>query len=732
MKLNFIKIKIHKKNIIIWIIILGLFLSGMIFLTQAIWNEYRNTIISQQEEQMLLISRSVASNMTSMMENYVLDLNIIADLSLFDNKEYTKAERLELIKDIIYQYIKDENQYVSNIKLINEEGEALLQVEPQNFKKVLYTTDYSDEVVLDIRQGYDKLIYMVLSRKTIRGYTLELVIDLKAYYKSMISSIKLGTNGYIMVKTMDGIIIMHPSDGQLGLEVIEGREEKYPGLDLAELEKMIEKQKLGQEGIAVYHSYWWTEKELPYVKKINAYSPAKFGNTFFIIGAVIDFDDIYVPVAEGILKIIIMLVLIFIGIMVLIIVIMRILKDKETVLREIVYLRELNATLEEMHRSEEKIAHQQRLQIMGTMTGGIAHEFNNLLTPIMGYAGLMLEDFPKNNAHFEDVKEIYEAAEKAKDIINQISSLSRKNMETTFKFIQAKKMIERSMKMVSSICPPNVQLKIKINFDQDGFLGNETQMNQVMLNLCVNAFYAIGHENGVLSVEGNIVNLEQIKNRHPSKNIELGNQNYIQIIVKDTGCGMDEATIREIFNPFFTTKQQGQGTGLGLSLVENFIIGHQGFITAESELLKGSTFFWYLPVSEPIDETKEYTEETYNLPNIKIMILDDNPKVLNMLQKGLEKLGIDFVLFQNIQGAIDELSKNKYNVLILDDSLPGMSGLTVASFAKNHQPNLKIILLIVELRKEIIEAKNKQIIDSYMEKPIICHSLLQQIRELLR
>ncbi len=681
---------------------------------------------------MLLISRSAASNLTNMMESYIQDLNMIGDLSRFNKKKYTEAVKLELIKDIIYQYIKYENQYVSNIKLMNENGEPLLQVQPQNFEKVLYTAKYSDEVVLDIRQGHDELIYMVFSCKTIRGYTLELVVDLKDFYKTTISSIKLGTNGYIMVKTMDGVILMHPSDDQLGLEVVEGRKKMYSGLDLSDLEEMIEKQKLGQEGISVYYSYWWVEDELPYVKKISAYSPAKFGNEFFIVSAVIDFNDIYMPMAEGILKIIIMLVFIFIGIMALIMVIVHILKDKETVLREIVYLRELNATLEEMHRSEEKITHQQRLQIMGTMTGGIAHEFNNLLTPIMGYAGLILEDLPKNNANFDDVREIYEAAEKAKEIIDQISSLSRKNMETTFKFIQAKKMIERSMKMVRSICPSNIQLKININFDQEGFLGNETQMNQVMLNLCVNAFHAIGHENGVLGVEGYRVDLEQIKSRHPGKNIELANQNYIQIIVKDTGCGMDEAIIREIFNPFFTTKQGGQGTGLGLSIVENFIIGHQGLITVESELLKGSTFFWYLPVSEPVDERKEYIEETYNLPGIKVMILDDNPKVLNMLQKGMEKHGIHLALFQNLQEAIDELSKNKYDILILDDSLPGVSGLTVASFAKNHQSNLKIILLIVELRKEIIEAKNKQIIDSYIEKPIVCHSLLQQVREFLK
>ena len=139
--------------------------------------------------------------------------------------------------------------------------------------------------------------------------------------------------------------------------------------------------------------------------------------------------------------------------------IVRMMLQKQKDIEQITYLTELNRILEEMHRSEETIAHQQRLQIMGTMTGGIAHEFNNLLTPIMGYADLLMAELPEDSEQYESAAEIYEASVKAKEIIQQISSLSRKNMETAYKNMSVKRMLTRALKMVRSICPSNIKLK---------------------------------------------------------------------------------------------------------------------------------------------------------------------------------------------------------------------------------------------------------------------------------
>lgn len=264
-----------------------------------------------------------------------------------------------------------------------------------------------------------------------------MVVNEEAFYANLISSIKVGTNGYVMIKNSEGKIIMHPKGEQWGIDVIEGRKEMYPHLDLSSLEHMIEKQKEGGEGILEYDSYWWTMPNLPKVHKVSAYSSADLGGDFWVVSAVIDYDDMYLPIRQGFTRILFVMLGILLLIIILLIFVGRLVFDRQKSAAEIIYLRELNSLLEEVHQSEENIAHQERLQIMGTMTGGIAHEFNNFLTPIMGYAELLMMELPEDSEEYDSAHEIYEASEKAKDVVRQISTLSRKNVETVYKSIPA-------------------------------------------------------------------------------------------------------------------------------------------------------------------------------------------------------------------------------------------------------------------------------------------------------
>ena len=205
---------------------------------------------------------------------------------------------------------------------------------------------------------------------------------------------------------------MHPKKEQWGIPVIAGRKKIYPDLDYSSLEKMIEDQKKRKEGISHYYSYWWTNEERPRVQKISAYSPVQIGDSFWVVSAVIDYDDLYEPIAESFLK----MVCIFVGILlaagIAVVLFGRVMRDMRRAVREINDLKELNEQLEKMHRSEQSIAHQQRLQIMGTMIGGIAHEFNNFLTPIMGYAELLMMELPEGSEEQDSAKEIHDACRK--------------------------------------------------------------------------------------------------------------------------------------------------------------------------------------------------------------------------------------------------------------------------------------------------------------------------------
>ena len=317
----------------------------------------------------------------------------------------------------------------------------------------------------------------------------------------------------------------------------------------------------------------------------------------------------------------------------------RLVFDRQKSAAEIIYLRELNSLLEEVHQSEENIAHQERLQIMGTMTGGIAHEFNNFLTPIMGYAELLMMELPEDSEEYDSAHEIYEASEKAKDVVRQISTLSRKNVETVYKSIPAQKLMQRAVKMISSVCPPQVTVEEQMNLDHTWILGNTTQINQVLLNISVNAIHAIGKQKGTIRILARRVKRNSLSQELADKLRESW-EDYVEIQIQDTGCGMNQETMKHIFDPFFTTKKGGEGTGLGLALAEQIMMSHKGYISVESKPGVGSTFYLYLPAMD--------TEQKIIVPTAsgkyRIVIADDNAKVLKLLEKNFRKIGIELSL----------------------------------------------------------------------------------------
>ena len=240
------------------------------------------------------------------------------------------------------------------------------------------------------------------------------------------------------------------------------------------------------------------------------------------------------------------------------------------------------------------MAHQQRLQLVGTMAGGIAHEFNNLLTPIMGYSAMMLSEMDERDRYYADIQEILSSAEKAKEIISQISAFSGKNSEQSFQEIPVSQVAARAMLVAESGKPKQVEIVMELVFEPFWMWGNETQIHQIVLNLCTNAFHAMGEAGGRLTVKGRVQKgREFAKNRFFEGKEE---QDFYELSFSDTGCGMTEDVRKQIFDPFFTTRRAGEGTGLGLFLVYRMVESHRGLITVESEPGKGTVFCLYFPV----------------------------------------------------------------------------------------------------------------------------------------
>lgn len=688
----------------------------------SIWDEYKETIINNQKKQMLLTTQSMGENLKIFIEGYQADLNTLCDI---ENENYKKTGREEW--SILQSYVTKHSRFVFDVILEDQDGSLLKSVNGYGVAETYSVTEIRQDVSFRQCKLDNGEMYLILKKILPDGRSLSIILNEKNYYNSLVSNIRLGTNGYVVIKDSKGIILIHPQESQWGINVISGRQEMFPDKDLTSLQQMIENQNRGEAGVSEYYSYWWQDPGVPEVKKVSAYSPAVIGNGFLVVSAVIDYNDIYIPVAAGFFK----LGLVFLGIvsvllgMVLYIGDLRVQKKKDT--EEIAYLWELNKILEEMHQSEETIAHQQRLQIMGTMTGGIAHEFNNLLTPIMGYAELLMYGLSEGEENYDSASEIYEASRKAKEIIQQISSLSRKNMETAFKNINAVKVLVRAIKMVSSVCPSHVHLKKEIDLSDECFLGNETQMNQVILNICVNAIHAIGHREGTITINGSRVNSEELKQYKLTSVSEEWNY-YLRIDIADDGEGMSEEVLKQIFDPFFTTKKNGTGTGLGLSLVEQIIHSHKGYVFAESRLGEGSVFHIFLPVNEQKEQGEQQETEEESEEQLRLLVIDDNPKVLRLLEKNFGRLRVPLTACMDFEEARRVLKEQEIDAIVTEHEIAGKSGTDFFMSLQGQYPDIIRIIMTDRVTREILEAKKRKIIDEYIDKPVSDSAILKAVK----
>lgn len=689
----------------------------LVFAGFGVWKKYRDTLMQNQEEQMLLTTRILSENMAMSAEEYEESLSFLAKTA--ENRPQDEA------KQLYREFIDTQTSFITNLYLEDEQGKLSESVKDVQIVSSQLLTQSSAKNSIYMEKDTDGKIYNVYKRVLKDGRKICLMIDAEKYYQKLISGIHIGTNGYIVVKDAEGTIIMHPKKEQWGIPVIAGRKKMYPDLDYSSLEKMIEDQKKRKEGISHYYSYWWTNEERPRVQKISAYSPVQIGDSFWVVSAVIDYDDLYEPIAEGFLK----MVCIFVGILlaagIAVVLFGRVMRDMRRAVREINDLKELNEQLEKMHRSEQSIAHQQRLQIMGTMTGGIAHEFNNFLTPIMGYAELLMMELPEGSEEQDSAKEIYEASEKAKDVVRQISSLSRKNVETVYKNISIKKFMTRAERMMESVCTPLIHMESEFRVDDEMILGNATQLNQVFLNVCVNAVHAIGKNQGNIKISCHSEEKEKLAQGVIEKLSDVWKK-YIHIQVKDNGCGMDKETLRQIFDPFFTTKKGGEGTGLGLALAEQIITSHKGYIYAESKKGEGSTFHIYLPVLD----TEHMPQIVQNIPrkDYRIVVADDNAKVLQLLKKNFEKIGIQIQTCMKREELQKCLEQQQADVLVVDETMEDCSGVDFCMSLAGRYPDMLKLIIIDGVSREMAEARQKGIIDGYVEKPVSDTAILEAIR----
>lgn len=266
------------------------------------------------------------------------------------------------------------------------------------------------------------------------------------------------------------------------------------------------------------------------------------------------------------------------GIGILVVLFLHLIRGTARIQKEADALRRKNEAMEELNRKTQKLAHHQRLETIGTLTSSIAHEFNNLLTPIMGYSMMALEKLPPEEEElYDEILEIYNASRKAKSIISRLSDLSRKNTSMTFRPVSPDELVRRTLDVAAPAKPLKVEIKLDLNCWDQRIRANEIQLSQLLLNLILNGFQAMGEQEGELTVK------------------TFFDEKYIRIRVADTGCGIPEEILPRIFEPFFTTKEAGKGTGLGLAIAAQVVEDHHGKIKVESRVGSGTAITVSLP-----------------------------------------------------------------------------------------------------------------------------------------
>lgn len=726
-----------KRNLV-WVLI-AVLLCFLAYAMQGTYSAYTHMVVQQQQQHLLLISRAVSQNLQLYISEQLRTVSTLTQTPGFEEgmENYYHTGETSGIKEYVISYTLSQQQGVSRIYLLDREGNQIFHYNQYPFLEVfdevsLGLKEYSSPGISGIGAVFpisDHHYGLTLVNSIYGGSghlgTMVCVIDMDVLYKKFVAPLNVDKLGYITVKDKDRTVIMHPDMRMIGFNY----ECDIP--DMSNLPQhdsmsdMLKIQYTSEEGSSIYDSF--SNGIMPREKEISAFSRMNLGGTSWYVSTVMPHSQAIGIENEnlkrfGLLAGAIFLIVAASGGSIYILQ-----RKRQKLQMEARYLREINSTLEELHQSREQVRHYQKLMTIGTLAGGIAHEFNNLLTPILGYSEFLMEQIGKEGKYFEDMKEIFMAGNRAKEIVEQILPFSRKETDTApFSAVSIDAVVHDALKMIRLLLPANISVEEKLFASGTNVFGNATQIHQVLLNLYTNAYQSIDENGGTLTVCTRKISREQL----PTDYQDVGETQFVEILVEDTGSGMKEDVIHQIFNPFFTTKASGEGTGLGLSVVKNILINHGGFIVVRSELEVGSRFYVYFPVTTtPVVLAAPTGKKEIKKHGITVVLVDDDSHVLGYMKKRLVHMGYVIDAYTDGKEVLDIMSEQpkRWDVAILDYMMPRYKGTTLAMHMKNLNPSLIIMIITGMVEREALQMKVNGHIDEIFVKPVNFEELLTSI-----
>jgi Signal transduction histidine kinase len=380
---------------------------------------------------------------------------------------------------------------------------------------------------------------------------------------------------------------------------------------------------------------------------------------------------------------------------------------------------------------EQKLQQTQKLEAIGSLAGGIAHDFNNILAPIMARAELMLIENTNNKHLHEHCQGIINAAKRARDLVKQILTFSRQ-VDQEITQVSLVEIIREVIGLVRPSLPKTIEIECDLIEQCPLVVANATQIHQVIMNLVTNAFHAMEDKGGNLRFHLQTVTIDSDK----PGSLSISPGFYLQLRIEDTGHGMDKVTIGKIFDPYFSTKPRGKGTGLGLAMVLGIIQGYGGEVSVESEVGKGTTFTLYFPAIQltPVQKSNEYDPQA-PLPRgtEHILLVDDEKSIADVTTNMLEWLGYTVVVRISSYDALEAFRNlaDRVDLLITDLTMPQMTGLQLYREIKKIRPNIKVIICTGFSEQLNSSSAHAIGIEGFLNKPVVLHELAHCVRSVL-
>jgi two-component system, cell cycle sensor histidine kinase and response regulator CckA len=580
------------------------------------YDNYTNLVVEQRQQHLLITARAVSQNLALYFDEQIRDIEILTRTPGFlkQFEPYYESGDASGLKEYIFSYMLAQHQAAVRIYLLDRDGETIYRYNKYPFieefdESRLHLKEYAARRQTGLGTVFrinDEHYGVTVINEVIDGNdligTAVAVYDMEELYEQFVASLNVDNICEIVVKNDKGTVIMSPVRAMLTFNYYRQIEDlatlpQYEGLN-----EMLTRQYSTEEGSAVYMAF--SNGIIPAREEVTSFSRMNVGGTTWYVSASVPYSEVRSIVDSNLGRMGALLAAIFIIIALSILAVMIMQKNWQKLQLEAAYLRDINRTLEELHQSREKVIHYQKLQTLGALAGGIVHEFNNLLTPILGYSEFLKAQMGPESEYYEDIDEIYKAGSRAKEIVEQILPFSRKETDSSkYTLMSVDAVVRDSLKMLRMVTPSAIDIKSELEDDHARVYGSTTQISQVLLNLYTNACQSMA-DGGTLTVRTHLTAAREL----PENFLDAKEREYIVIAVEDTGCGISPDALPHIFDAFYTTKEIGEGTGLGLSVVQNILISHGGYIDAASTVGKGSCFTVYLPVAD-MDTEVRYEED---------------------------------------------------------------------------------------------------------------------------